>query len=248
MSLTPEERAARRDSFRKMSLAEKAEYIYTYYKLRILLGLLAVLLVGSTVYQQLTKKDVVLYTAYINISVGEDLDAQLNEGFISAGGADPKKAEVYLYRGTYLSDNPSMENHEYGYASKLKLMAAIEAKELDIVLMNKEGYDIFSRKGYLLPLDGLLSPTDPLYRLLEPHLITNTVILEDNAIEYTLHEAHRYQAVTEEAVNGVDVSAFPMFQKAGFPDSVYLGVVANSPRFPAAIQYIEYLAAAPAAD
>jgi len=243
MKLTPEERAARKDSFRKMSPADKADYLYTYYKLPILLGLIALFLFCSTVYGQLTKKEAVLYTACINVSVGDELGSQLNGGFLSAIGADLRKAEVYLYRGAYLSDNPSMENHQYGYASKLKLMAAIEAKQLDVVLMNREAYDIFSQKGYLLDFHSLLSPDGSLYHRLEPHLMTNTVIIEDNAIEYTLNEASRYQAVTEDAVNGLDVSAFPMFQEAGFPDSVYLGVIANSPRFPGVIQYIEYLTA-----
>ncbi|MDE7244442.1 MAG: hypothetical protein K2O18_10805, partial [Oscillospiraceae bacterium] len=73
------------------------------------------------------------------------------------------------------------------------------------------------------------------------YLTTNTVILEDNSIEYALHETHRYKAVTEEAVNGLDLSAFPIFQEAGFPGAVYLGVIANSPRLPAVMEYIAYL-------
>ena len=80
---------------------------------------------------------------------------------------------------------------------------------------------------------------------MEPYLTANTVILEDNAVEYALNEAHQYQAVTEEVTNGINVSIFPMLWESGFSDSVYLGVVANSPRLPAAIQYIEYLAASP---
>ena len=193
-------------------------------------------------YRQVTKKEAVVYSALINISVGDDLESQLTEGFISFMEANPKKAEVYLYSGLYLSDNPSLENYEYQYASNLKLMAAIEAKQLDIVLMNKEAYDIFSQKGYLLELNSLLSSNE-LYDLLEPHLTTNTVIIEDNAIEYALNETKRYQAVTEEVTNGLDISAFPVFQEAGFQGSVYLGVVGNSARLPAIIQYIEYLAA-----
>lgn len=243
MSLTPKERADRKASFRKMSLAKKAEYICEYYWRPIVVGLVALLFVGSTIHRQLTKKEVLLYSAQINLSVGDDLQAQLNEGFVSASGANPKKAEVYLYEGLYLSDNPTLENHEYQYASKLKLMASIEAKQLDIVLMNKEAYDIYSHNGYLMDFHSLLSSNDSLYHTLEPHLTTNTVILEDNAIEYALRETSRYQAVTEDVTNGLDVSAFPMFQDAGFSDSVYLGVVGNSPRLPAVLQYIEYLAA-----
>jgi len=242
MKLTRQERAALRAAFQKMSLADKAEYIYSYYKLPILLGLIALFLLCSAVYQQLTKKEAVLYLACINVSVGDDLGAELNGGFISASGADPKKAEVSLYHGLYLSDDPSPENHEYGYASKLKLMAAIEAKQLDVVLMNREAYDIYSRNGYLLELDSLLSQDEALYRALEPSLTVNTIVLEDNAIEYALNEAHRYQEVTEEAVNGLDLSPSPMFRDAGFPEPVYLGVIANSPRLPAVLRYIGYLA------
>ncbi len=240
--LTKEERLARKAAFQKMNPAGKAEYIYTYYKLPIVLGLIAVYLCCSAMYRQLTKKQVVLYSAYINLSVGEDLNTKLTEGFVSASGANPKKAEIYLYSGLYLSNNPSLENYEYQYASNLKLMAAIEAKQLDIVLMNQEAYDIFSQKGYLLDLHSLLSSDDPLYHLLEPHLTANTVILENNAIKYMLNEANQYQAITEEVTNGLDISAFPLFQEAGFQNPVYLGVVGNSPRFSAAIQYIEYLA------
>ena len=72
--------------------------------------------------------------------------------------------------------------------------------------------------------------------------------MEDNAIEYALREANRYQAVTEEITSGIDVSALPLFQEAGFSDPVYLGVVANSPRLPAVIQYIAYLAGTQAGE
>lgn len=245
MRLTREERAARWVSFRKMSVADKADYLWTFYKLRILLALLVLLLVCPTVYKQLTKKEVFLYSAHINVSAGDDLEALLNQGFISFAGEDPRKAEVYLYRGLYLSDNASDEDHQYAYASRIKIMASIESKQLDVVLMNGEAYDIFSNNGYLLGLPNLFAQDASLYHLLEPYLTANTVILEDNAVEYNLREADEYVAVTEEVVNGIDVSAFPPLMEAGFPNAVYLGVIANSPRQPAALQYIRYLTSAP---
>ena len=242
MSLTKEETAAQRAAFQKMSLAGKTEYIFTYFKLPILLGLIALYLVCSAAYRQITKKEVILYTAHINISVGDELEARLTGGFLSTSGADPKRAEIDLSRGLYLSDDPAPEDHEYQYASSLKLMAAINAEQMDVVLMNQEGYDIFSQRGYLLDLSGLLTSDGALYRRLEPHLAVNTVILEDNSIEYTLNQAEQYRAVTEEVVNGLDLSQFPLFQGAGFSEPVYLGVVGNSPRLPAVVQYIAYLA------
>lgn len=248
MKLTQKERDHLKASFRKMSLRDKVDYIFTYFRLPIVVGLVLLYFVSYTVYRQVTKKEAVLYTALMNISVGEDFESQLNERFISTVGGEPKKAEVYIYQGLYMSDNPSAENHEYWYASNLKLMAAIEAKQIDIVLMNKEAYDVCSQKGYLLDMYSLLSQNESLCSLLEPYLTTNTIIIEDNSIDYALNKTHRYQAVTEEAVNGIDLSMFPMFQEAGFPESVYLGVIANSPRSPAVIQYIEYLTAAQSAE
>ena len=41
-----------------------------------------------------------------------------------------------MYSALYLSDDPEAENHEYAYASQLKLMGAINAGSLDVVLMN----------------------------------------------------------------------------------------------------------------
>lgn len=241
MKLTREDRKALRASFGKMSLGEKADYIYTYFKLPIFLGLLALVLVCSLIYHQVTKKAVVLYSAHINVAVGDDLASRLDGDFISYAGKDPRKAEVRIYQGVYLSDSPSQEDHQYSYASRLKVMSAIEAKELDVVLMNREAYDILSQSGYLWELPDLLGENAALREAAEPYLTASTVILEDNAIEYRLGEADRYEATTQEATNGMEVSALPAFADAGFPGRVYLGVIANSPRPDAARQYIQYL-------
>ena len=244
MKLSPKERAEIRESFRRMNPAQKLDYIFTYYKLPIVLVLIALIVVGDFTYRQVTRKDVLLYAAYFNISMGEELDTALTAGFVDHVGASPKKNEVYIYRDLYLAQDPSTENHQYAYASRLKLLASIEAKKLDIVLMNQEAYDILSQNEYLYELPSILDQNEPLYLLLAPYLTENTVILEDNSIEYNLNEADTYEAVTAQAVNGIDVSSFPLFQDAGFSGSVYLGVIANSPRLAAVFQYMEYLAAA----
>lgn len=238
MKITPEERAAFRASFHEMSLRDKLDHIWTYYRLRILLVLAVLAAVGYTGYRWLTDRDPYLYVGFANVAVGEDLEARITDDFISAAGEDPRKTEVSLYRGLYLSDDPSQENHQYGYASKLKVMAAIESKQLDVVLMNREAYDILSQSGYLMELSELLSGETAL----EPYLTANTVILEDNAIEVDLNEADQYIAVTEDAVNAVEVTQLPLFSQAGFPDNVYLGVIANSPRLSVVTRYMEYLA------
>ena len=237
-----EEKAARRAAFRAMSRDEKAEYLFTYYRWHFVLFLVVLLIAFSAVHRAVAKKEAVLYTAYINFAVGDELDGALSAGFLHAQGEDERRAEVYVYRSLYLSDDASPANHEYAYASRLKLLGAIEAKKLDVVLMNGEAYDILSQSGYLLDLQSLLGEDAALLDKLRGDLRENEVVVSDNALEYRLNEAETYEAVTVRETNALELSALPAFDGAGFSGTVYLGVVANSPRLPACRDYLAYLA------
>ena len=114
-------------------------------------------------------------------------------------------------------------------------------RQLDVMLMNREAYDIMSAGGYLLPLADLLGQDEGLYRRVADRLTENTVILEDNDIEHRLDETVPYSAVTESVANGLLISAFPLFEVAGFSGDVYLGAIGNSARSDAVLRYIDYL-------
>ena len=160
MKLSPQEKAAHRAAFQAMSPGKKLEHILTYYKAPILLALLLLFILGSVVHRQLTQKEELLYLGLLNVSIGEDLEEGLNAGYLRSAGLDETRQEVYLYRDLYLSDNADVVNHEYAYASRMKVMGAIQAKKLDLVLMNREAYDLCSRNGYLMALDTWLPGID----------------------------------------------------------------------------------------
>ena len=242
MRRSQEEKAALREQFRNMSAAEKLQYIAAYYKWPILLILLALAIGITTAVRMAGKKEPVLYLAGINTSFGEELEASLTTGFLEEAGYDLRKQEIYEYRDLYLSDSPAEENHAYAYASEMKLMGAVNARELDLVLMNREAYDLLSARGYLLDLGALRDGEDPeLYRALTPYIEENTVVLSDNSLEVTLGEAEQLNQVTEQVKNGMDLSGLPVFRAAEIDGSVYLGVVANCPRLPAVRAYLRYL-------
>lgn len=230
----PEEKAALRESFRKMDTPHKLEHIYTYHKWTILLILIAIYVVSSTVYRQVTKKDVTLYLGMVNVSVGTDLEQTMTTDFLEHLALNPKKNEVLTYKGLYLSDNASEEDHQYAYASRLKIMAAINGKMMDVVVMNREAYDLLSQSGYLLELTDLPDS-------LLPYRTENEVVLESNAIEVQLNQADEVRIVTETAANGIDVSSFPLFRNAGFDGDVYMGIIANTLHTDTSIGYMEYL-------
>ena len=121
-------------------------------------------------------------------------------------------------------------------------MGAIQARQMDLVLMNREAYDLFSRSGYLLELDALLAEGGgELAARLAPLLTENEIILADNSVEYMLGEAETEQIVTETVVNGLRASDLPRLRDAGYDGEIVLGVVANSPRLAEALHYLQYL-------
>lgn len=242
MRLSPQERRRLWSTFKAMSWPRRIDYVFTYFKLPLALVTVALVAIGSVVHWQLTHKEVVLYTAYANVSIEEGMDGSLTEGFVRSLGEDTRTHEVRCYRALYLSDEASPSNHEYAYASRLKVLASIDARELDVVLMNQEAYDVFSHNGYLLDLANAwpgAEGTAP--EGVAGHLATNTVILGDNALEVTLSEEDEYQALTEEVANALEVTDLPPFQAVDFSGKVYLGIIANSPRTKAAVRFIGYL-------
>ena len=242
MKLTESERAENREALAAMSLPEKLEYVFQYYRFPLVLALIAAVALGSVLYYRLTRREALLYVAYANIAVGDTLDEKLGEDFVRFSGQDPARSEVRRYRNLYLSRDAATQNHEYAYASQMKTLAAMANRQLDVVLMNREAYDLLSAGGYLLPLDGLLARDSTLSEKVAGLLVENTVILEDNDIEHRLDESVPYRAVTQEVANGLRVTDLPMFQRAGFSGDVYLGAIGNSARLDAVSQYIDYLA------
>ena len=245
MKLSPQEKAAQKAAFRAMPPAKKLEHIYLYYKWPILLALIALVILGSTLHRELTAKKPVLYVAAANVTLGEDLQDALLNGYLLDAGYNTAREEVYWYPDLYLSDGADVMNHEYAYASRIKTMAAIQAQKMDLVLMNRESYDLISQNGYLLPLPDVLDGADPaLLDVLDGHRVSNTVILEDNGIEYQLGEAESHQVVSEEAENAIVLTDFSLFADAGFPEPIYLGILANTPRLPECLSYLAYLCGA----
>ena len=186
---------------------QKIQYIWDYYKLPIVICLIFIYIIGYTLYGHFSEKDTLLCTGLVNVSAGGQLTDELNGGFLDFLGASPSKTELKLYAGLYLTDNPDDPNHEYTYASRIKIIASIDDEQLDVVLMDKEAFDAFSQSGYLCNIENLLHEAKPEAAAeWKPYLTTNTVILEDNTEDMMLDESLSYQAVTEEFPMGLLLS------------------------------------------
>ncbi len=221
---------------------ERLQYIWDYYKLPLAAFCILAYISISVIHGQLVQKETVLFAALVNVTAGETLTEELSSGFLKAHQLDDDKHSFYLYSGIFLTDGANSVSHEYAYASRIKLMAAIDGTQLDVVLMNKEAFDALSQKGWLCDLKELLLQEDPaLYKTLKPSLVSNTAILEDNSLDRHFDESLPYSAKTEKYPMGLDLSGSAFIQKAGFQETVYLGIIANSPRKDTAATYLRYL-------
>jgi hypothetical protein len=241
MKQTKKERKQLRESFRHMSPRDKVDYIFTYYKLPIFTACVVLALLISSVWRALTKKDPVLYVAYINVTAGETLDSALTDGYLQYMELDPKKQEMIVYRNLYITEDASVEDHQFVYASKMKLIGSIDASRLDVVLMDEDAYNQMSQSGFLYTFSDIADKDPEIIDALTPYITENDVILEDNAVEYNLNEAEEYSAVTERRKNAIKVSGFPIFQKAGMSGEVYAGIIANTKRPRQSLSYLHYL-------
>ena len=136
------------ETLRSLHGRKRLEQIWTYYKLPIFLVLLAIYAVCYIGYRQATRKNEVLYLAMVNVSAGQQLTEQLTQGFLDQQGLT-QKDDVYLYNGLLLSEEA---DQQYVYASRMKIMGALAADQLDVVLMDAEARDAFLEEGYLADL------------------------------------------------------------------------------------------------
>lgn len=239
MQLPEHERAAHREAFRAMNLSQKAEYIFAYYKLPLVLAFVAIVALGSALRYQLTHKEAVLYVGMTNVALEEPAYQTLTSDYLAHKGYNARTQEVCLYQDLYLIDPEESTDHQYSYASRLKLLASIDAEQLDVVIMSRQAYDLLSHSGYLRDLSDL---STSLPAGLSGRLETNDVILSDNQLELELGEAEIYEAQTEQVTNALDMSGLGPFQSLS--DSVYLGIIGNTPRLEETLAYVEYLASA----
>lgn len=138
-------KAIRDDNLKTLKGRTKIQYIWDYYKLPLaILGILLYVL-AYILYGHFTAREPVLYVALVNVNAGGNLKKGLGEDFLGHRNLNPSKNKLELYTGLYLTDDELNENHQYTYASRMKILAVIDGELLDVVLMNQEAFDAFPR-------------------------------------------------------------------------------------------------------
>lgn len=173
---------------------------------------------------------------------GAESSSNQDSGTGSANETDVSGRQVRLYAGWYLTDDPSNEQYEYVYATRMKVLACIDDGQLDVVLMDQEAFDAFAQNGYLSNLETFLAEEAPeLLDSLQPFFVDNIEILEDNAQDVALDPSLEYDSVTDSYPMAISLDDAPLIAEAGFSDTVYFGILKNTPRREMAATYLDYL-------
>ena len=133
---------------------KKLEYIWDYYKLHILVILIIIYFLGYISFRFITKKEVLLTVAAVNIEFSDEDVFKLSDSYLLHRGLDIKKYDINFHN-SLLSHGDDGVSYEYAYASSMKLLAMMTKSSLDIVIMDEKAYTSFSNNKYLYPLKDL---------------------------------------------------------------------------------------------
>ncbi len=224
----------------------KVQYLFDYYKLPLVLAFILLYIVIWSAWRSAHAQDIRLYVGLVNFSPSEELSCLLSDEYVQ--NADyPEGSNIYLYRGLYLSADETSEYHAYSYATRMKILGALDAEKLDVVLMDREAFDSFSQNGYLEDLSLLITRNSSAAQEgpeagLQDLLVRNIEIKEDNSVDVLLGNETDYHAATVDGMFGLDLSgASAIIRDAQLSGDLYLGVIRNSPRKDEAARYINYL-------
>jgi len=138
--------------FRNMTTKEKVEYIWDYYKVHIIVSILVIYLLVSFTSSIINRKDYVLNIALIGKYMDFDRQSEFSKKVTKELIGDPsgkKQASIDFYR---FVKGPN-GNFTLDPASTQKLMARMGAQDIDVIVLDKNNFDILARQGAFLRLD-----------------------------------------------------------------------------------------------
>ncbi|MCT4687801.1 hypothetical protein [Vallitalea sp.] len=141
--------------FKELTRKEKVEYIWEYYKIHIFASILVMIIVGSFlniwVFNPPPKSAVSVN--FVGSSIVSDntesLEKELNPIIVTEEMGNKK---VFFNTFVYGIENPQIQ-----MATQTKFVANISARELDVLILDKEQYNFLLLQGSMIPLDKVFS-------------------------------------------------------------------------------------------
>lgn len=168
---------------------EKAEYIWDYYKIPIIVILVLIYLIVNIVHSQLTAKDYVLQGIFLNALAETETVQELEDGFLESYPIDQNKEDIFLDTSIYYLPDSDQTSMDTSYQAIQILSVRVAAGEIDSMAAETEILTDFAYDGYFSDLSEVL--TEEQYQTYEPYFLyyDKAVMEELSDVDYTLEEA-----------------------------------------------------------
>lgn len=197
--------------FKQLDNKQKLQYIWDYYKIHIIATAAIICIIFSITSTILKNKAVDLYVAYINIVTTDELLSSID---------DATGLSISNYTDMLITEDPSGDDFQYAYASSVKLMSAISAGNLDIIVADSYGINMANSSEYLCNIKDFLAKNNPaLLNRLEPYFL-----YDKSGVPFA-----------------IDLSYSSLFNHAGFTEPVYLGIISSEDISPEVLEYLSLI-------
>ncbi len=242
--------------FKDMSLKEKWEYFWEYYKINVIVIVLVGTFVISMIHNFVTAKDYCFNGMMLNAAMMDQ--EKISEAFAEYAELDTEKYECYIDASSTLSyQHPS----EYELATSQRIVALIQSKELDGLVFDAEAFynyafnQVFMDLREIYTAEELSAMEGRIYYIDMAEIRRAEEAEQDTGESYTLTsltpeeiieeaQTHRDPSTMEEPIPvGIFVDDSPFAEKS----KAYLGLVPiygisiTSQRVEVSKQFLEFL-------
>ena len=179
-----------REALKNGTFKEKLSYFWCYYKWHVIVPLIIIACLTSFIYEIVTRKDIALYSTFINCYViSEDEGASYTNEFAHSTGIDTETYEIML--DTSMMMNLDSPTDETTYNTVQKMSVYIAAGEIDTLACGSTVFEYYSYSDFLMDLrevysEEQLAVLSPYLYYIDGKVLKDKTVANDNLEEYLL--------------------------------------------------------------
>ncbi len=237
-----------REAIKHGTAKQKYQYFKDYYRMPLIIALLACTFIGILVYQFVTRKDSAFYAVLLNCSPYEE-NEWFTEEYTQCAGIDLNKVNVTLDTNIYFKLN---SNDEDSYITTQKLDTYVGARQLDMMLGAGEEFAHFANSILFTDLREVLSPEqiqkyEPYFYYVDAALWQNDGSVQgaSGLDPAKIPDPRNPQEMERPVPVAIYIESIEKLNRAYYfknaGDGIAVGIYANAPHPDNAIAFLDYL-------
>ena len=224
--------------FKEQPGEEKFWYIWEYYKLHIFAIIGALIILGLVIHSAIeATKPTILQGFQVNLKSYADSSDYMREEYLENRGYDPKKYHIYYDDSLVVDNRPESTglNPQVLMASSTKIVANVQAADLDYMVMDRYSMDEYCKECILADLTEVL-PKETFDRLeAEGRLVKSMQVLsyED--------EEEKIPKEVKEIYAGISLQPSAFSDHMEVKDDCYFVIIFNTKRLDTTLDFLNYL-------